>query len=399
MAITLDGTTGITTPGLTNTGTETIVNLTTTGNTTLGDATTDTLNVGNGGLIKDASGNVGIGVTPVAFTNSVGLQVGSNTIVQQVVSNQSMISANAYYAGSWKAAATQTGYAAVRLNAVGPGVTSFHGSSASYTAGNALPNMDSSDVKVIIDASGNVGIGQSSITQQFSNYTQLNISGSSGATIQMQTGSTTRANIVSDANALYIAQLAGNMQFAVGGTGTGTERMRIDASGNLLLNTTGQVAQGKFSVSFVGASNQAAAFNESSGASSWTTVLFQRTGTTIGSISNATSSTAYNTSSDYRLKNTITPMTGALAKVAQLKPVTYKWNIDNEDGEGFIAHELAEVCPHAVTGAKDAVDEEGNPVYQGIDTSFLVATLTAAIQEQQALITALTARITALENK
>jgi hypothetical protein len=60
MAITLDGTTGITTPGLTNTGTETIVNLTTTGNTILGDASTDTLNVGNGGLVKDASGNVGI---------------------------------------------------------------------------------------------------------------------------------------------------------------------------------------------------------------------------------------------------------------------------------------------------------------------------------------------------
>jgi len=64
MAITLDGTTGITTPGLTNTGTETLVNLTTTGNTTLGDASTDTLNVGNGGLVKDASGNVGVGVTP-----------------------------------------------------------------------------------------------------------------------------------------------------------------------------------------------------------------------------------------------------------------------------------------------------------------------------------------------
>ena len=92
-------------------------------------------------------------------------------------------------------------------------------------------------------------------------------------------------------------------------------------------------------------------------------------------------------------------MTGALAKVALLKPCTYKWNTDDSAGEGFVAHELAEVCPHAVTGEKDAVDEEGNPQYQGIDTSFLVATLTAAIQEQQALIQTLTARITALENK
>ena len=91
-------------------------------------------------------------------------------------------------------------------------------------------------------------------------------------------------------------------------------------------------------------------------------------------------------------------MTGALVKVALLKPCTYKWNVDGSDGQGFIAHELAEVCPHAVTGEKDAVDADGKPVHQGIDTSFLVATLTAAIQEQQALITSLTARITALES-
>jgi len=104
----------------------------------------------------------------------------------------------------------------------------------------------------------------------------------------------------------------------------------------------------------------------------------------VGSISFTGSSTSYNTSSDYRLKNTVAPMTGALAKVALLKPVTYKWNADGSNGEGFIAHELAEVCPHAVTGKKDAVDEDGNPEYQGIDTSFLVATLTAALQELNA---------------
>lgn len=77
-------------------------------------------------------------------------------------------------------------------------------------------------------------------------------------------------------------------------------------------------------------------------------------------------------------------MTGALAKVALLKPCTYKWNADGSDGEGFIAHELAEVAPNAVTGGKDAVDEDGKPIYQGIDVSFLVATLTAAIQELKA---------------
>ena len=117
-----------------------------------------------------------------------------------------------------------------------------------------------------------------------------------------------------------------------------------------------------------------------------------------GNISWTNTATTYNTSSDYRLKENVAPMTGALSKVAALKPCTYSWKIDGSSGQGFIAHELAEVCPQAVTGEKDGVREDGiTPKYQGIDVSFLVATLTAAIQEQQALITSLTARIAALE--
>jgi len=104
----------------------------------------------------------------------------------------------------------------------------------------------------------------------------------------------------------------------------------------------------------------------------------------VGAISTDGTTTSYLTSSDYRLKHDIQPMTGALAKVAALKPCTYKWKADGSDGEGFIAHELQEVVPQCVTGEKDAVDAEGKPKYQGIDTSFLVATLTAAIQELKA---------------
>jgi hypothetical protein len=92
-------------------------------------------------------------------------------------------------------------------------------------------------------------------------------------------------------------------------------------------------------------------------------------------------------------------MTGALARVAALKPVTYSWKADGSAGEGFIAHELAEVVPDAVVGEKDAVNEDGSIKPQGIDTSFLVATLTAAIQEQQAIINDLKARIETLESK
>jgi hypothetical protein len=173
--------------------------------------------------------------------------------------------------------------------------------------------------------------------------------------------------------------------------------MSLDTSGNLLVGTT--TAQGGTSTFAVdGNVKPVLAINNTNSISqSDQSIRFVRNGSTVGTISTTLSATAYNTSSDYRLKNTIAPMTGSLAKVAALKPVTYKWNVDGSDGEGFIAHELAEVCPQAVVGEKDAVDTEGNPKYQGIDTSFLVATLTAAIQEQQTLITTLTARITALE--
>lgn len=107
-------------------------------------------------------------------------------------------------------------------------------------------------------------------------------------------------------------------------------------------------------------------------------------GTNVGAINTTATATSYATSSDYRLKENIQPMQNALGVVAQLKPVTYTWKADGSEGQGFIAHELQAVVPDCVTGEKDAVDADGKPIYQGIDTSFLVATLTAAIQELKA---------------
>jgi hypothetical protein len=112
----------------------------------------------------------------------------------------------------------------------------------------------------------------------------------------------------------------------------------------------------------------------------------------VGSISTSGSTTAYNTSSDYRLKENVQPMQDALAVIAQLNPVTYTWKADGSDGQGFIAHELQAVVPDCVTGEKDAVDAEGNPQYQGVDTSFLVATLVKAVQELTARVAQLEAR-------
>jgi hypothetical protein len=116
-----------------------------------------------------------------------------------------------------------------------------------------------------------------------------------------------------------------------------------------------------------------------------------------GQISSSGTSTTYGTGSDYRLKDNIQPMIGALDKVSQLNPVTFKWKMDGLDGQGFIAHELQAVSPDCVLGKKDAIDENGKPIYQNIDTSFLVATLTAAIQELNDKVDAQAAEIAALK--
>jgi hypothetical protein len=256
-----------------------------------------------------------------------------------------------------------------------------------------------------IDSSGNVGLGVTP-SAWGSNFkaVQLGLGGNIGA----QTGARTielACNAYNNSGWKYQAtdkatlyyQYDGGHYWSRAASGTAgnaitfTDVMALDSSGNLLFNKTSTAAS---SSGICFQTNDTSQFYRGGDGSA---IQFFRSATQVGRIDVSGSATSYVTSSDYRLKEDVQPMTGALAKVAALKPVTYKWKVDGSDGEGFIAHELAEVVPDCVTGEKDAVDAEGNPVYQGIDTSFLVATLTAAIQEQQAIITSLTARIAALE--
>ena len=230
-----------------------------------------------------------------------------------------------------------------------------------------------------------------------------------------------RINGADGQRALYLA--SGTLGIATGddtspitfsnGSGGVTERMRIDSSGNLFIGTTtNPVSNAAAIINAVVSSGDGFNLKHTvngnnmfnlwqTGTTTYTAIGFSKgdSQTVRGTISVSTSAVAYNTTSDYRLKENIVPMVGALETVTKLKPVTYKWKENDSDGQGFIAHELQEVIPDAVTGEKDAVDDDGKPKYQGIDTSFLVATLTAAIQEQQTLIEALTARLTALEAK
>lgn len=159
------------------------------------------------------------------------------------------------------------------------------------------------------------------------------------------------------------------------------ERMRINSSGNLLVGDTTSYG-GR-----INAANGAGLYGiviRDLAANTLAMQFQNSSGTAVGSITVGASTTTYNTSSDYRLKENVRPLTGALATVAALKPCTYTWKADGSQGQGFIAHELQAVVPDCVTGTKDAVDADGKPQYQGVDTSFLVATVVAALQELKA---------------
>ena len=250
-----------------------------------------------------------------------------------------------------------------------------------------------------VDSSGNVLVGTTASTYNFQTKNSVIYDGTS-AGISVASGTKYLTLTAQNVGGIYVGARSND---ALIFTTNDTERVRIDSSGFTYINCTSSVASvsSYSNIAFNGVNYFGISIKTTYASAGSTFAAFiNSAGTQQGAIyANATNTTQYQTSSDYRLKENIAPMMGALDTVAQLKPCTFNWKSDGSASQGFIAHELQAVVPECVGGEKDAVDTDGNPKYQGVDTSFLVATLTAAIQEQQALITALTARIEALEAK
>jgi hypothetical protein len=191
------------------------------------------------------------------------------------------------------------------------------------------------------------------------------------------------------------------------GAASPTERMRISANGVVSIGTTGTslgaadgVIVGPLESAYtVSAAGQVPIriYNKDTTGTRYC-MEFRATSGAVGSITHNGSATAYNTSSDYRLKENVTTVTDSIARLQELKPSRFNF-ITNPDHivDGFIAHEAQAVVPECVTGEKDAVDDDGNPVYQGIDQSKLVPLLTAALQEAIGRIETLEAEVSALK--
>ena len=318
------------------------------------------------------------------------------------------------------------------LNTAQPSITladhsGAHPDGLSINAYDGISFRTADSERMRIDASGNVGIGTSSPdtlvqatnTSASTNYISYEI-GNSGI------GSANKGGF-----AIYeLGGLATSITYARDGTGhtdfnadtlvfnnaaNTSERMRIDASGNLLVGTTSAPSSSVTGWRVISSVYPYVQNSVADTAFRYAYEFINPNGT-VGTISTSGSTTSYNTSSDYRLKENVVELTGATERLKQLKPSRFNFIVDADTTvDGFLAHEVADVVPEAISGEKDAMkdeeyevtpavlDEEGNvvteavigtrsvPEYQGIDQSKLVPLLVATIQE-------LEARITELEN-
>jgi len=275
--------------------------------------------------------------------------------------------------------------------------------------------------KVKIEGSnGNVGIGTTSPSSK------LQIMGGTSGVDQISLSSNLSDNTAKDAGiimtmytnntAALIGGLAvnGNTSLVYGSSGTdhrgvtkhiwytntnynstsgNTERMRMDSAGSLLVGTSSKASACSITAP---ASPTVPAFltaNTTSGATHYAAFFRNSGGTEIGFIKISNTGTTYDTGSDYRLKENAQPIQNGLERLNQLNPVKFDWKEDGTSSEGFIAHEVQEIFPDAVSGEKDA------ETMQGMDYGRITPLLVKAIQEQQTQIDALQSEINLLKGE
>jgi hypothetical protein len=188
-------------------------------------------------------------------------------------------------------------------------------------------------------------------------------------------------------------------KFAISDPNTGINQLTINSSEveiNTALRISGGVVENGVGASYIfePSQNNISMIYQSPSATTYQVAAFYTANGGAGSIDVNNNSTAYTTSSDYRLKENVVAMESAASRVSSLNPVRFNFISDaTKTVDGFLAHEVQEVVPEAVVGAKDAVDEDGEAIYQGIDQSKLVPLLTAALKEALVRIEALEAQV------
>lgn len=417
MAVNIQGDNSAASPGITGGDTDTGVRM---GTNELSLVTNGTNRVN-----VDSSGNVGIGTTSPGSLFELNAAAGTTAGISFGSVGDSITASR--YIGICNATdqtdiSTNSGFSGIELggpSSTNEGYLAFHTHDIGVASGERMR----------IDKSGNVGIGTTSPDAL------LNISVTGAAN-----GSTTDTLILNNDNTNTGDDLTTRLRFSRSGNSatnvytaldsirTGThdtdfsiklnfggslkEWLRIKSEGKIIVGSDG----GGYTVDYGGMftvvgdadgtytsigrntdqTNQMTMRN-GAGSSSFTHIGFLNTTGQRGSIVTNGSSTTYNTTSDYRIKENVVTLTGAIDRVKQLAPKRFNFTGETVVVDGFLAHEAQIVVPEAITGEKDAVDANDEPVLQGIDQSKLVPLLTAALQEAIVKIEILETKVAALE--
>jgi hypothetical protein len=255
---------------------------------------------------------------------------------------------------------------------------------------------DDGDTKITSTstATGDAALELHSTGNSNGNYTNLKFT-SAGNT----TGCFIKSNQAGSGN-------AGRFEFWVNNDGTSQEAMRIQYNGPVKIGSRMFIdddvdSNSKIGAEFGGNNENGIKLNDKDAAGDAMYLQFMKTDSRIGFISRSGTGNAitYSTSSDYRLKDDVVNKTDGIEKIKLLTPKKFYWKDDSTKTmvDGFLAHEVSDVVPEAVTGTKDAVDEDNKIIPQGIDQSKLVPLLTAALKEAITEIESLKARVTTLE--
>ena len=344
-----------------------------TGTLALGTANTERMRI-------DSSGNVGIGTTSPDYKLHTS---GSNTIQAWFQST------HADTCQIQLSTATTNSFARITNNA---GTLLYESDITADNANSGHQFKVDGTEKMRINSSGNVGIGTSSPDEQ------LHISNALPAVIRLERNDTTISSDNTIGNIEFEHQEsggeglcanfavkadtgagAGAFVFETGAAGTLTEKVRFTSGGNVGIGTTSpdsklDVTGGDITLNVSGTGLMNYKYNNS----------------VVGSITTNGAATAFNTSSDARLKD-VTGSARGLEVINELNPVAYNWKADGKADEGLIAQEVLDIVPNAVSGSEE-------DMYQ-MDYSKLVTPLIKAVQEQQELITTLQAEVALLKEK
>ena len=264
-----------------------------------------------------------------------------------------------------------------------------------------------------IDNNGNMGLGTTSLIGNASSV-YLTVNGSSLGGIALKSGDSTQGYLQGSGGTVTLSSDGSkNIRFDT----NGSQRMNIASDGNVGIGKTSSSLDIDGSI-FFGSGQQLQIVKGGSGGKAMnirrrtnvgTLIQFDRSGA-VGSISCNNTSTSYNTSSDYRLKENIVTLSDAITRLKTLKPYRFNFIADKDvTVDGFLAHEVTAV-PEAITGTKDAVvtqamidneeyekEQLGDIIPQSIDQAKLVPLLTAAFQEAVGKIETLETKVAALE--